>query len=199
MATHHRREITVYLHTLNLSPSKRTSTIHFHFLPPLTSSSAHHVPLSPITSIYPRPFFFFPPAAAFLAPGIAGPSRSSIELALLMLVPGLDGGPLGGPFPPLCALKLLSIAGGAVRPGPPGGADALGGAASPAPKAGPSSDPEPIREGGPAGLGALVGGPPVALAVLGGPAILGGGGVPVDFGVASAPAFLSTQRFKLAS
>lgn len=68
-------------------------------------------PLSPITSIYPLPFFFF--VVPFRDPPVAGPSKSSILLALLMLVLGRLGGALGGPPAADPLLTLLTIAGGA--------------------------------------------------------------------------------------
>ena len=72
-----------------------------------------------MTSIYPLPFFFglavpFAPALFIMA----GPNKSSIELALLMPVPGLLGGALGGLDPTLPLETVRAMIGGAKAPGP---------------------------------------------------------------------------------
>ena len=143
-----------------------------------------------ITSTYRPPFFFFA-AAPFR--GCAAPSKSSMLLALLMLVLGRDGGPeasggrpsIGGfagapsasdPRPGVLERDEMPIGGGmeellgvdvgGLRPAPPGG-------------------------GGPP-----MGGPAVpleaALAAAGGPP-RGGGGVAEGLAVSVAPAFLFTH------
>jgi hypothetical protein len=116
-----------------------------------------------------------------------------MELALLMLVPGRLGGPVGGPALPL--LALLLIAGGAPNPPPPSGGGALPLISCEAPSI--PDDLDAARCGGPeGGRGADVkfapGGP---LTARGGPVALGGGGVAVGVGVFSAPAFLLIHRF----
>lgn len=74
-----------------------------------------------ITSTY-RPFFL--PLAPPLVLGIAGPSKSSISLALLILVAGLLGGfrepGVGGPLPGGllrgCGIDVLLLIGGPEKP-----------------------------------------------------------------------------------
>jgi hypothetical protein len=133
-----------------------------------------------MTSTY-LPFLtpFFAPARL----GAAGPSRSSISLAPLMLVAGLDGGLDGGPFqatlptgPPTPGLLALLPIDGAPPASPIGGAD------SPPPRAGED-------------VGGVGGGPMSPLGVLeGGANDLGGGGVDVEAGVtAEAPPALFTH------
>jgi hypothetical protein len=112
-----------------------------------------------ITSTYRPPFFFF---ACPLTLGPTAPSRSSILLALLMLVVGLLDGPLAAEV--LLALRIIVG-------GPPGA----------------NFSPAPIPPVGPPAAGP--GGAEVTLTVLGGPAggalalpapsppIEGGGGV----------------------
>jgi len=65
--------------------------------------------------MYPLPFFalFTVP---FLLPVLGGPNKSSMELALLIPVPGLLGGADGGPFD--CDLVIRS-GGGASPPASP--------------------------------------------------------------------------------
>jgi hypothetical protein len=156
------------------------------------------VPFSPITSTYPLPFFFPFAPPAFLPPALGGPSKSSILLALLMLVPGR----LGGPLPATPLLELLDIFGGIkLDTGGVGFAspskNAAGGGCMPLSLTALC----PIPGGGPLIVfGALVcpplpGGPEL---VLGGPA-LGGGGVADLASVCSAPAFLLTHRFRSGS
>lgn len=117
-------------------------------------------------------------------------------LALLMLVVGLLGGPLGGP-PALWFETDLAIGVGMPRPswldrvdsptpvavpgrgGPPGGADAR---------------PRPLSGGG---VPASVRGGGVELAERGGP--LGGGGAAFLASVFSAPAFLLIHRLSSGS
>lgn len=152
-----------------------------------------------MTSTYPRPFLAFL-APAFLPPALGGPRRSSIELALLMLVPGRLGGPGGGPAFPLVALLL--IAGGA--PNPPSRSDggALPLTSSEAPSISEDIDeargegPDPERDAEVKLSPEPPGGP---LTLRGGPVALGGGGVAEGVGVFSAPAFLLTHRFKTGS
>lgn len=146
-----------------------------------------------MTSTYRPPFFFF---AAPLTRGPTAPSKSSILLALLMLVVGLLDGPLAAEV----LLPLRVMAGGAPgvnlspAPAPPGGPPAAGAevklAALGGPPGGalalPSSPPAPPEWGG--------GGVDLALALPpGGPR--GGGGVAVFLAWSSADAFLFTQRF----
>jgi hypothetical protein len=127
---------------------------------------------------------------------VGGPKRSSILLALLILVVGRLGGPLGGPVALPLDMDLLigvAIGGGTAREG------------------GPSNCPDVVlvamaetdRCGGalaPMGLGVDVGsmaGEPLTL--RGGPA-LGGGGVADGPSCApSLPAFLLTHLFKSGS
>jgi hypothetical protein len=114
-----------------------------------------------------------------------------------MLVPGLLGGPVGGPALPL--LALLLIAGGAPNPPPRRGGGALPLISGEVPSI--SDDLEAARWGGPdPGRGAEVkfapGGP---LTARGGPVALGGGGVAEGVGVFSAPAFLLTHLFNSGS
>jgi hypothetical protein len=106
-----------------------------------------------------------------------------------MPVPGLLGGAVGGPEPPILLplLTLLLMPGGAR---PESLIDEDGGA--------PASDTARCVGGGILGVdvGPGAGGP---LAVRGGPA-LGGGGVEADLAsVFSAPAFLLIQRFSSGS
>jgi hypothetical protein len=128
---------------------------------------------------------YLPFLAPFFAParrGAAGPSKSSISLAPLMLVDGLDGGLDGGPFqelpagPPRAGLLALLPIGGAPPASPIGTAD-IG-----LPLAGEV-------------VGGVGGGPITPLGILeGGADDLGGGGVDVEVGVASeAPAALFTH------
>ena len=164
------------------------------------SPSQDPAALFPITSTYPRPFFpFFAPA--FLPPALGGPRRSSIELALLMLVPGRLGGPAGGSVLPLLALLLMA----AVAPSPPPrrSGSALPLTSGEAPSV--SDEFNTLRCGWPElrrgvdvklSLACPPGGP---LTLRGGPVALGGGGVAEDVGVFSAPAFLFTHLFKSGS
>lgn len=153
--------------------------------------------LSLMTSTYPRPFFL-PLVVPFRPPAVGGPRRSSILLALLMLVPGRLGGPDGPPTLPFDTLLLIvggtesSDAGGALPvrslfasgPGPDRLLD--GG--------GPAADIGRGAEVGPCGpdRGALE-------TVRRGPVALGGGGVAAATGVSSAPAFLLTHRLRSGS
>ena len=73
--------------------------------------------------MYPLPFFAFFIVPFALAP--VGPSRSSILLALLMLVPGRLGGPVT-PAVRLVLLWLLLIAGGAAGRNVPSAAAGAG-------------------------------------------------------------------------
>jgi hypothetical protein len=153
-----------------------------------------------MTSTYPRPFFLAL-AVPFLPPAVGGPKRSSMLLALLMLVPGLLGGADTPPTLPFDTLLL--IAGGAVN-SPDDGGGAL-------PVRSPfvsGIDPEKLLEGGgPAddvGRGADVGpGGPVGPAnpetARRGAVAFGGGGVATGAVVSSVPAFLFTQRFRSGS
>ena len=140
----------------------------------------------------------------FLAAG--APIKSSIELALLILVAGRDGG-------------VATTPGGAGVPVTDGPGCDVGplAAATPPPSGRTASFCKPdarpgdaVRLGGPDGIrtpggpllaltARLGGGPPAALAVReGGP--LGGGGVAVGAGgAAPPPAFLSTQRCRSGS
>lgn len=121
---------------------------------------------------------------------MGGPSRSSIELALLMLVPGRLGGPLLAlPFETVRCIK-----GGAPSPIVAGGAEELGATTSPV--GGPFAIADGDRG---ADVDTVAVGGPAPLAVRGGPAILGGGGVAEGAGVLSTPPFLFTQRFILSS
>jgi len=151
--------------------------------------------LSAITSIY---LLFLPLVPLLFTPaflGAAAPSKSSIELALLILVPGLLGGPdalIALPFD-ACLLMAMPEAENAI----PGGAK--DGGPEPIASPVPSDKPETFLEGG-AILGAEVG-PGVLLDVgglladRGGPGARGGGGVAVEAGVLSPLPFLLTQRF----
>lgn len=144
-----------------------------------------------MTSTY-RPFLFplvDPPAALLL--GAAGPSRSSMSLALLSDVAGRLGGLLGGPLPPpkaaapaldspatVCGVLTLRPIDADVGVGPGklatlAGVGGGGGAPLPAPS------PSPI-------------GPPLALEIGG--VERGGGGVAEGAGdAAAAPAALLTH------
>ena len=155
---------------------------------PFVSTLPHQFPCA-ITSTYRPPFFFFA-AAPFR--GCAAPSRSSILLALLILVLGRDGGPeANGGLPSIGGFAGAPsasepIPGVLERDGMPmgGGIDELLG----------------MEVGGlrpaPAGGGPLIGGPAVpleaALPAAGGPP-RGGGGVAEGFAVSVAPAFLFTH------
>lgn len=151
--------------------------------------------LSLMTSTYPRPFFL-PRAVPFRPPTVGGPRRSSMLLALLMLVPGRLGGADAPPALPFDT--LLVIVGGAISS--PG--------ALPVPFVS-SWGPEKLLDGGgPAadiGRGADVGppggpeGPTIPETARRGPVAFGGGGVAVGAGVSSAPAFLLIQRFRSGS
>lgn len=153
-----------------------------------------------MTSTYPRPFFLAL-AVPFLPPAVGGPRRSSMLLALLMLVPGLLG---GADTPPILPLDtLLIIAGGAVS-----SPDDRGGALPVRSPFVSGIDPERLLDGGgPAadiGRGADVGpggpgGPAIPETARRGPVAFGGGGVAAGAVVSSAPAFLLTQRFRSGS
>lgn len=156
-----------------------------------------------MTSTYPRPFFFAF-AVPFLPPALGGPRRSSILLALLILVPGLLLGaeePAALPFDTLLLMgggAISSLAAGGVpprlsaRPSFPGALDVKrareGG--------GPEADIGRGAEVGPLGVPV---GPTAPDTARRGPVAFGGGGVAVGVGVSSAPAFLLTQRFKSGS
>lgn len=157
------------------------SLVHFE-----TGILVYHLYLA-IMSTYRPPFF------AFFAPGFRGPAaliKSSMLLALLILVAGRLGGALGGPPTLLFDTERIMLGGRG-----PGGTPRLSLDAACA-SAGP---------GGPPG-GALA-------RPMGGVIVRGGGGVPVldleaPFGgggvavfacVASAPPFLFTQRFRSGS
>ena len=134
-----------------------------------------------MTSTYLPPFFFFA-----LGPlrACGAPSKSSMLLAVLIPVPGLEGGPdANGGLASAGGLAGPSLSDGtpgvlARDPGPPigGGIDELRGGIE-------VGGRRPV--GGPAGWF----GPPDALrAVAGGP--LGGGGVAAGFDASDGPAFL---------
>src|SRR5690606_5488910 len=108
-------------------------------------------------------------------------------LALLMLVAGLLGGPLGGP-PTLWFETDRIMGGGTPSPAGSGGAPVLGG-----PLGAVAVRGGPLEGGVP---GAIPGGG-VELADRGGP--LGGGGVAFLASGVSAPAFLLTQRLSSGS
>lgn len=176
---------------LRTSTSKNT--------PALRKTSYAAGPLSPIISIYPRPFLAFLP---FLVPPGAA-SKSSMLLAVLKPVPGRLGGALGGPLPPPLE-NVLMRTGGAARFEDDGtdvdtGADSSDcvylWARSFVEAAGRGANERPGGGGVPDGLLPMPPGGP--LNVRRGP--LGGGGVADGAGVASAPPFLSTQRFRSGS
>ena len=134
-----------------------------------------------MTSTYRPPFFFFA-LGPFL--GWAAPSKSSILLALLILVPGRDGGPeASGGRARVVGLAPPSLSDGTpgvlAREGIPigGGIDELLGG---------------IEVGGrkPAGGGPIGGVPPDALLAAADGPPRGGGGVAAGFTVSTAPAFL---------
>ena len=149
-----------------------------------------------MTSTYPRPFFLAL-AVPFLPPAVGGPRRSSMLLALLMLVPGLLGGADAPPTLPFDTLLLIE-----------GGASSLddgGGALLVCSPFISGDDPERLLEtGGPEadiGRGVDVGpgglaGPATPETARRGPVAFGGGGVAAGVVVSSAPAFLLTQRFR---
>lgn len=156
--------------------------------------SLHEPAWLAITSIYlpPLPFFFAPP---FLA--AAGPIRSSILLALLMLVGGLLGGPepkvgtpATSPGGPARSAGVPALLGGPDTNGPPFGAiEALAALGAGAPMA-------PIPR--------LLGGPDAARNPLGGgvprpSGPFGGGGVGAAVASCSAPAFLLTHFLRSGS
>lgn len=136
---------------------------------------ASNPPYLAMTSTYLPPPFFLPPLGPLR--GVAAPIKSSILLALLMLVAGRLGGAEGGP-PRLAAEADRAIGGIA---DPPGGAS-MGGVPEPSGGAGV----DPVRAGGADDAGPGGGG-------LGVPR--GGGGVAVFGALSSAPAALLTQRF----
>jgi hypothetical protein len=125
--------------------------------------------------------FFFPPAAL----GATGPSRSSISLALLILVLGLLGGRDGG-IPPDSAVTGPGCGGCAL-------VDLWIGGGIPRPEGGPPATE--VGESGCAGLPMPEGGGIMPLAgLLGGAIDFGGGGVAAAGVAASAPPFLLTHR-----
>ena len=137
-----------------------------------------------MTSTYRPPFFFFA-AAPFL--GCAAPNKSSMLLALLMLVPGRDGGPeASGGRASVGGLAAPSLSDGTpgvlARDGMPigGGIDELLGGIE-------VGGRRPV-EGGPIG-----GVPPDALLAAAGGPPRGGGGVAAGLAVSVAPAFLLTH------
>lgn len=131
-----------------------------------------------ITSTY-RPPFFLPLAPVPLR-GNAAPRRSSILLALLMLVAGLLGGAEGGPPATLLALEAVRFIDGGMADGP----ERFGDEAALTGGVGLSGGAELEGPGG--------GGVPVP----GGRGVPRGGGGVADLGaLSSAPAALLTQRF----
>lgn len=145
-----------------------------------------------MTSTYLPPLFF--PFAVPPFRGAGAPSKSSILLALLMLVAGRLGGPdAGGPpaRPP--------IGGGAEAEGKPVCGVAGDAVIDDGPEGGPEGDPlagVKVREGGP-DIGGPAGGAVAALTFLLGP--LGGGGVAAVGVAASAPPFLLTHFLRSGS
>jgi hypothetical protein len=140
--------------------------------------------------MYPRPFFGF-----FIVPFLAvgAPRRSSMELALLALVPGLEPGAL-----PLLTLRPI---GGAIPKPPPSREGAVAAPFALVSWVAPS-EPEEVGvsrcEGGPPRRGEEVGPVGGPLTARGGPA-RGGGGVAVGPGGVSPPPFLLTQRLRSGS
>lgn len=132
---------------------------------------------------------------AFFCPGLLGAAvlkRSSMLLALLMLVAGLLGGPLGGPT--LWLETDRTMGGGTPRPSGPadwGGVTIVAGG----PGGGADARPTPPMEGG-GGVDGIWGAGD-ELEDRGGP--LGGGGVAFLASVFSAPAFLLIHRFSSGS
>jgi hypothetical protein len=151
-----------------------------------------------MTSTYPRPFLPFFPAAPFLPPAVGGPSKSSIELALLILVPGRLGGTVAAlPLP-----VLTFSAEGVPKPPSVGGGGTLPFALLSDGVPSISDEVDAARCGGAnpgrgEGVGPESGAP---LTFRSGPApALGGGGVAEGDGVFSAPAFLLTHLFNSGS
>jgi hypothetical protein len=145
-----------------------------------TKPYKHHNQGLAITSTYLPPLFLALTVPPFLGPG--APSKSSMLLALLILVAGrLGGAEAGGPpvIPPsgggaeADGKPVCGVAGDAVSEGGPEGGPLAG---------------VKVRDGGP-DIGGPAGGAAAPLALLlGGP--LGGGGVAADGVAASAPPFL---------
>ena len=167
--------------------------------PPLQSTKPphhqrKHQDLLAITSTYLPPLFLPFAVPPFLGPG--APSKSSILLALLILVAGRLGGADAGGAP----ASPPPIGGGAEADGKPvcgvAGEAAMDGGPEGGPLAGVMT-----REGGPdiggPDTGGPAGGPAAPLALLLGP--LGGGGVAADGVAASAPPFLLTHFLRSGS
>lgn len=141
-----------------------------------------------MTSTYLPPLFL--PLVVPPFRGAGAPSKSSILLALLMLVAGRLGGPdKGGPpaRPP--------IGGGAEAEGKPVCGVAGDALTDGVPEGGPLAGVK-VRKGGP-DMGGPAGGAVAALTFLLGP--LGGGGVAADGAAASAPPFLLTHFLRSGS
>jgi hypothetical protein len=118
-------------------------------------------------------------------------------LALLMLVGGRLGGPLGGPAA-LVLLALRVIGGGTPRLSCEGGFGSSDGAgAGLKPRGGPVGGALALPA--PPGGGAAMGLPTGGVLVIERGADLGGGGVAVFASVVSAPAFLLIHRLRSGS